>query len=190
MEKDKKSEEDAEELESEDNSQSLSQLLASPPATSIENIITTDTPAEATAKVTEVKLSAVENKSAKKTDTKKEEDPKEKICHFFVQFRCKFGRKGTECEFPHPKICLSLMNKGTKGCPNAEECNFVHPKMCAKSLSGKKCEAKRCFLGHVQGTRDSKKDTTEKKETKPEEQVDRKARTKFFNRPSPKAMLH
>ena len=93
-------------------------------------------------------------------------DKEKQICHFYIQFRCKHGRSGKGCDFEHPKICLSLMNKGTKGCSKAEDCDFVHPKMCQKSLNGKKCENKRCFLGHVLGTRDIKISTNTEETSK------------------------
>ena len=93
----------------------------------------------------------------KKVEEEKDEDPESvpDICKFYVQFRCKFGRAGKECDYSHPKICLTLMNKGTQGCPKSDQCEYVHPKMCNKSLKGINCESKSC---HVLGTRDVKKD--------------------------------
>ena len=46
------------------------------------------------------------------------------------------------------------MKNGTKGCDKADSCEYLHPDMCKKSLEGAKCVAKRCFLGHIQGTRE------------------------------------
>ena len=76
-----------------------------------------------------------------------------KICAFYIQFRCKFGRTGKDCKFSHPKICINFMKNGSKGCDKNESCEFLHPDMCKTSLEGNKCASKRCFLGHIQGSR-------------------------------------
>ena len=114
----------------------------------------------------EFQVKVMKKKMNGKKDTSDKVETEKEICHFYVQFRCKYGRSGKDCEFEHPKICLSLMNKGTKGCSNAENCEYVHPKMCQKSLNGKNCENKRCFLGHVLGTRDLKIATSTEGDTK------------------------
>ena len=98
----------------------------------------------------------VEKKKTEKVNSKNKEETEKKICLFYVQFRCKHGRAGKECDFAHPKICLTLMNKGSKGCPSSENCEYIHPRMCSKSINGNKCENRKCLLGHVQGTKDIK----------------------------------
>ena len=144
----------------------------------IENTNSSDS-TENTVEVVETTETAEDNTpfevvANKKVVTKKAEDTTKdttdikevKICQFYVQFRCKFGRTGTGCEYLHPKICLSYMKKGLKGCTKDDKCDYVHPKMCSLSLEGKKCGKKRCFLGHIQGTKDLREDSKNSKSDK------------------------
>ena len=94
-----------------------------------------------------------------KDDTPVEEAAK--VCAFYIQFRCKHGRSGKDCSFSHPKICLNYMKQGVKGCSKKDDCDFLHPDMCQKSLAGSICSSKRCFLGHVQGTRSINSDPSQ-----------------------------
>ena len=77
-----------------------------------------------------------------------------KVCAFYIQFRCKHGRSGRDCSFSHPKICINYMKSGSKGCDKSDKCEFLHPNMCKKSLEGTICKSRRCFQGHIQGTRE------------------------------------
>ena len=77
-----------------------------------------------------------------------------KICSFYIQFRCKHGTWGKNCNFSHPKICREFMKKGEAGCDLNDKCEYLHPKMCARSLKGDTCSSLKCHLGHIRGTRD------------------------------------
>ena len=94
------------------------------------------------------------NKIDTTEDTSDKEDTK--ICSFYVQFRCKHGTWGKNCNFAHPKLCREYMKKGETGCNLKDNCDYLHPKMCGKSLKGVNCNSLKCHLGHIRGTRDLK----------------------------------
>lgn len=80
---------------------------------------------------------------------------KEKVCHFYQKGTCKFGRKGADCPFAHPRACRKLLlhgNKGTKGCKLGTKCTDFHPRMCSNSITRRQCFNERCLLVHVKGT--------------------------------------
>ena len=51
-------------------------------------------------------------------------------CKFYMQGRCKNGRKGTNCSFPHPKMCFRFIRSGNKGCNKGSSCQYAHTKLC------------------------------------------------------------
>ena len=73
-------------------------------------------------------------------------------CRYYLQGRCKHGRKGVTCQYSHPKICLRYIKKGERGCNKDKSCKFVHPKLCHKSVSDKLCLRKTCHYYHAVGT--------------------------------------
>ena len=67
---------------------------------------------------------------------------------------CKFGQKGEECPFDHPKPCRKLLQHGRRqpqGCNLGQRCENVHPKMCNSSASKGECFSQDCPLYHVKG---------------------------------------
>ena len=73
-------------------------------------------------------------------------------CRYYLQGRCKHGRKGVTCQYSHPKICLRYIKKVERGCNKDKSCKFVHPKLCHKSVSDKLCLRKTCHYYHAVGT--------------------------------------
>ena len=73
-------------------------------------------------------------------------------CRYYLQGRCKHGRKGVTCQYSHPKICLRYIKRGERGCNKDKSCKFVHPKLCHKSVSDKLCLRKTCHYYHAVGT--------------------------------------
>ena len=73
-------------------------------------------------------------------------------CKFYMQGRCKNGRKGTNCSFPHPKMCFRFIRSGNKGCNKGSSCQYAHPKLCKASLTSKRCDRRNCYYYHVAGT--------------------------------------
>ena len=104
----------------------------------------------------EFTLVKVFKKNNIKENTTEEGNGKEalKICSFYIQFRCKHGTWGKNCNYAHPKICREFMKKGEAGCDQNDKCEYLHPKMCARSLKGDTCSSLKCHLGHIRGTRD------------------------------------
>ena len=119
----------------------------------------------------------------KNEERKNTSEPHTKVCSHYVNNTCKFGMKGKECPFLHPKRCTKLMNFGTKtdkGCNLGKKCKDFHPKMCPLSIAKGECFDERCQLCHVKGTKRRKpleKVTDKKKEeTKPNPQDKRPER--------------
>ena len=82
--------------------------------------------------------------------------PKQKICVYYRNNRCRHGMKGKECSFIHPERCKKLMQHGTKqpdGCNLGRKCSFFHPKMCPSSITKRTCYDEKCQLAHVKGTK-------------------------------------
>ena len=73
-------------------------------------------------------------------------------CKFYMQGRCKNGRKGTNCSFPHPNMCFRFIRSGNKGCNKGSSCQYAHPKLCKASLTSKRCDRRNCYYYHVVGT--------------------------------------
>ena len=79
-----------------------------------------------------------------------------KTCAHYLKGKCKYGIKGRNCKFDHPKACRKFMKHGTRarvGCQKGRNCLFFHPKMCFDSLRKGECFNKMCQLTHVKGTK-------------------------------------
>ena len=66
--------------------------------------------------------------------------------------KCKNGRKGTHCSFPHPNLCFRFIRSGNKGCNKGSSCLYAHPKLCTASLISKRCDRRNCYYYHVVDT--------------------------------------
>ena len=73
-------------------------------------------------------------------------------CKFYMQGKCKNGRKGTNCSFPHPNMCFRFIRSGNKGCNKGSSCQYAHPKLCKASLTSKRCDRRNCYYYHGAGT--------------------------------------
>ena len=69
-----------------------------------------------------------------------------------MQEKCKNGRRGTNCSFPHPNMCFHFICQGNKGCNKGASCQYAHPKLCQASLTSKRCDRCNCYYYHVAGT--------------------------------------
>ena len=77
------------------------------------------------------------------------------VCKYYLQKGCKHGKKGSGCNYSHPKLCFSFIKRGEKsgGCKKGDQCNYVHPKLCRRALDTRVCTNERCRFYHVTGTR-------------------------------------
>ena len=78
------------------------------------------------------------------------------LCRFFRDGNCKYGMKGRECKFTHPKVCAKFSQHGTRqprGCNRGKKCKDFHPKMCLNSLRKGECFSESCRFNHVKGTK-------------------------------------
>ena len=101
-------------------------------------------------------------KYGRKEKSQKEENPKEEICRFYANGKCKYK---TDCRFKHPKICPKFRQHGdceVKGCNG--ECDFFHPNVCRNSLKDKTCSYAECKFFHLKGTVTVIRNTTARKE--------------------------
>ena len=87
------------------------------------------------------------------TDTKPQE---KKLCKYYIYKNCKYGDKGKNCPYNHPKKCFRFMqngNKSSRGCIKGKECKFFHPPICRSSMRIGMCLKKECRYHHIKGTR-------------------------------------
>ena len=74
-------------------------------------------------------------------------------CNFYMQGKCKNGKRGTNCSFPDPNMCFfRFIRQGKKGCNKGASCQYAHPKLCHASLTSKTCDRHNCYYYHVAGT--------------------------------------
>jgi hypothetical protein len=106
-------------------------------------------------------------KNSKAIDSAKESakaasKDKDNHCRFFLRGACKFGSRGAECNFLHPKICHKWMKEGTAGCDAGSDCEYLHPRMCSSSLKGVQCVKDKCHHNHIKKLRTKKAPTGQK----------------------------
>ena len=97
----------------------------------------------------------IKNKSAK-TDNKKLDQTKRKLCKFYLHKKCKYGINGNGCSFDHPKKCFKFVRDGTNkkgGCNKGKDCNYFHPPLCKSSLKGGYCDKSECRFFNIRGTK-------------------------------------
>jgi len=81
-------------------------------------------------------------------------EPKQKICRFYKQKKCKFG---SSCKFAHPDTCRKYLQFGLKkfnkkGCDGG--CEKIHPSnICRQSLIKGQCQRENCRYQHLVFTR-------------------------------------
>ena len=81
---------------------------------------------------------------------------KRKICFFYKQNRCNFGRSGQGCKYPHPRVCARYKSHGldpSKGCETGGTCRSYHPPICRGSDKKRECFNLQCPRLHLKGTR-------------------------------------
>ena len=69
-----------------------------------------------------------------------------------MQGKCRNGKRGTNCSFPHPNMCIRFIRQGKKGCNKGASCQYAHPKLCRASLISKRCDRRKFYYYHVVGT--------------------------------------
>ena len=78
------------------------------------------------------------------------DNEKRAVCRFFKMGTCKYGQKGIECQYAHPKKCFRYARYGAderKGC-NSKDCQFYHPPLCRALEAGRSCSTKNCRFFH------------------------------------------
>lgn len=80
--------------------------------------------------------------------------PRGKICKYYKGGNCRFGLRGDDCRFDHPKKCIKFVRFGKdarKGC-NDNKCIFYHPPLCRNAESDGGCQKKKCKFFHRKAT--------------------------------------
>lgn len=116
---------------------------------------------------------------AQKEVQKVSKQKSERICKFYSIGACRYGRKGTGCNFAHPRVCLKFMKHGYDervGCKLGRRCEDFHPKICKFSLQKKECTSMECNFLHIKGTR-----RTQKQQTTPKRKTDQHYRNYSAN---------
>lgn len=78
-----------------------------------------------------------------------------KVCYFYKNNRCKYGRRGQGCPYAHPGLCYKFKMHGrdnVKGC-RKERCPYLHPTICYGSERKRECFNLQCKRLHLKGTR-------------------------------------
>lgn len=78
-----------------------------------------------------------------------------KICRYYKNNNCKYGRKGEGCSHDHPKPCPKLLQhgyEGPHGCKLGRKCPHYHPRLCRNSLRDRICTNQKCKFTHLRGT--------------------------------------
>ena len=82
--------------------------------------------------------------------------PATKVCYYYRNSRCKYGRSGRDCPFEHPRLCNYYKTNGLdpiKGCKEGNKCPFLHPPICPGSSRRRECLDLECRKLHLKGTR-------------------------------------
>ena len=80
----------------------------------------------------------------------------DKICGYYKKLACKFGTRGVDCNFAHPKMCFRFLKNGDKadgGCTKGKKCTYYHPPLCRNSVRAKQCAKENCKFAHLKGTK-------------------------------------
>lgn len=83
------------------------------------------------------------------------ESKSRKVCYFYKNNRCKYGRRGKGCHYAHPGLCYKYQMHGRdniKGC-RKERCPYLHPPVCYGSERKRECFNLECKRLHLKGTR-------------------------------------
>lgn len=102
--------------------------------------------------ITERKNDIIKKISVQNNDQKK----KSKICYHYKNNQCKYGRKGRECPFAHPKLYNRFKINGrdpVRGCKHGDKCKYLHPPICYGSERKRECLNLECKRLHLKGTR-------------------------------------
>ena len=82
--------------------------------------------------------------------------PKRALCKYYIYKKCRYGSKGDQCPFEHPKKCFKYTQHGTgsgRGFRKGKECNFFHPPLCKSALKDGTCNKEKCHFHHIKGTK-------------------------------------
>ena len=86
--------------------------------------------------------------ATRKRDSLQEEG--RRVCKYYKMGNCKFGQKGDECKFDHPRKCYKFMRFGVaegRGCKN-KKCIYFHPPLCRATEEGRLCKSVNCKYFH------------------------------------------
>ena len=79
-----------------------------------------------------------------------------KICLFYSEHRCRYGKQGKLCPYAHPPVCKLYKTNGlnpTDGCKHGKNCKSYHPPLCNNSVNNRLCLNQKCPLLHLKGTK-------------------------------------
>lgn len=81
---------------------------------------------------------------------------KDQVCYYYKQNKCKYGLRGWNCPYAHPKLCNKFKVNGydpVRGCKKGKDCKYLHPSICIGSERRRECFNVECKKLHLKGTR-------------------------------------
>lgn len=81
---------------------------------------------------------------------------KEKVCYYYRNNKCKYGLRGWDCPYAHPRLCNRYKVNGhdpVRGCKKGKDCTYLHPPICYGSEKKRECFNVECKKLHLKGTR-------------------------------------
>ena len=89
-----------------------------------------------------------------------------RVCRYYKKGSCKFGRRGTGCNYDHPQICVRFQRNGDNinGCRKGNKCDRFHPHTCKYTSDGKHCGDDRCKRLHIRKSESNNGAMTQRRE--------------------------
>ena len=78
------------------------------------------------------------------------------VCRYYKSGSCKFGPRGKNCKFAHPKKCYKFLRYGSddkRGC-RTSTCEYYHPPLCRGTEDGRGCRRENCRYYHRRAEED------------------------------------
>ena len=101
----------------------------------------------------DVSNSTVREQRVRNTPPANPQEKSSQCCRHYLRKKCKYGKKGDNCKYSHPKICSLFETSGKIGCAKGKKCEQYHPYLCRNSLKQQFCDIQDCKFFHLKSLR-------------------------------------